>query len=88
MFESKRVVDSLIHEMQNRPETFVCTTCILEDKKTGYHYWVGNGVPFYGIDKPYEMCFGFIQGYRFGKAVRQWKAWTAINEMSREDNND
>lgn len=74
MKPAKIVVDQIIHDLQHRAGDFVCGECTLEDKKTGYRYWVANGFLSAGIHVPYRMPFGAIQGWRFHRALNRWKA--------------
>lgn len=74
MKPSKIVVDQLVHDLQYRPDDFRCGDIVLEDTRTKYQYWVANGFSCAGIHRPYEMSFGFIQGWRFHQALNKWKA--------------
>lgn len=76
--ESKLVVNQLIHDLQHRPYDFVCGEHTLDDKKTGYRYWVANLFCDARIYQPHELRFGFVHGWRFHKALRKWKAWKML----------
>ena len=76
---TKMVVDKLIADLQERPLDFICDRYHLDDKLTGYSYWVNHGAMGRGIYHPYKMNFGFIQGLRFLSALNKWKAWSALN---------
>lgn len=76
--EAKLVVDQLIHDLQHRAEDFKCGEHTLDDSKTGYRYWVANLFFDARIYQPYEMSFGVVQGWRFHRALRKWKAWKMI----------
>jgi len=68
------VVDQLIHDLKNRPQDFECTEHHLIDKKTSHKYWIANGAPYCGLDKPYQFGFGLWHGLRFYRALQKWKA--------------
>jgi len=82
--ESKLIVDQLIKDLRDRTMDFTCGECTLDDKKTKIEYWIGNGIILYGICNPYTFRFGIVQGYRFGVALRKWKAANMI-ALSKED---
>lgn len=77
--ESKLVVDQLLIEMRDRPNDFKCDDCVLLDTKTNIQYWITNLFFDAGIYKPYEMKFGFIQGWRFHSGLNKWKATNMLN---------
>lgn len=78
MKPAKIVVDRLIHDLQHRGSDFRCGECTLEDKKTGYKYWVANCFFDAGVYAPYKMPFGAVQGWRFHRALTKWKAATLL----------
>ena len=74
MTTRKAIVDAFVAAIHERPGDFSIGKCTLEDRKSGLEFWIGNGVPFYGVYRPYEMNFGLIQGIRFGWWLRRFKA--------------
>lgn len=74
MKPEKIVVDQLIHDLQHRPEDFQCGQCTMKDKKTGYEYWIANCFFDASVYAPYTMPLGFVQGWRFYRALNKWKA--------------
>ena len=66
---TKAAVDSVVQAMMARPDDFTVDELTMEDTKTGYKYWICNGVLSAGLYKPYKLWFGFIHGWRFLKAV-------------------
>ena len=79
MKPEKIVVDELIHDMEHRPSDFICDRYTLKDQKKNIHYWIANGASFARVYVPFEMNFGFIQGWRFHSALKKWKAWNILN---------
>jgi len=82
MSNAKEVVDALVQAMWGRPTSFSCTEYRLTDMDSGLVYWIGSGFMFAGIYKPYEMKFGWIQGWRFHRMLRKWKSINAIQKTS------
>jgi len=76
---TKLVVDKLINDLQERPSDFICDQHVLTDMKVNMGYWVANCFFDAGIYRPYELKFGFIQGWRFHSALKKWKAFKCIN---------
>ena len=81
MSTARTVVTAFVEAIHNRPDDFVIGEHTIEDRKTGLHFWIVNGPPFFGVYRPYEMRFGFIQGVRFGWWVRRFKAATAATKL-------
>ncbi len=74
---TKQVVDSLIDEIQKRPDDFIFGRYALVDLKTKYEYWVANGRFNGGIHEPFKMKFGMWQSLRFHRAVQALKVYQA-----------
>lgn len=74
MSPAKVIVNQVIIDFERRPEDFKCHEHVIEDKKAGFEYWIGNSFFNIGIYQPYKMSFGFIQGWRFHRALLKWKA--------------
>ena len=76
---AKLVVDNLINNLKEHPEDFTCGKYRLNETTTGFEYWIGNSFFDAGIYEPYNMSFGWVQGWRFHAALERWKAHTNIN---------
>jgi hypothetical protein len=76
----KAVVDCLVKEMLSRPNDFTISQLTMTDNKTKMEYWIGNSFFSSGINRPYKLDFGFVQGYRFHKALADLKAYQAIQK--------
>lgn len=74
----KLVVDQLIHDLEHRPDDFICGDKTLVDSKSGLAYWIANTIFNGGIYEPYELDFGIYHSVRFHKALKKWKAARAI----------
>lgn len=72
------VIECLIEAMRSRPDDFDIDSDTMTDKKTGYEYWVSNGLFFLGVYKPFRFRFGLINGYKFSVALRGLKAHQLI----------
>ena len=81
----KMLVDQIIEDLRDRPNDFKCDEHYLTDDTTGYKYWVANGIPFYGVSYPYKLGFGFIQGWRFTRALDKWKVAKYLEANKGED---
>ncbi len=71
MSPGKIVVDKLLKDLRDRPEDFSADGVVLNDKGTGYRYFLGRFPRMYA---PYNMGFGLIQSYRLGRGIELWKA--------------
>ena len=67
-------IQGLLDAMASRPGTFRADRHTLKDTKTGAEYWIGNGFWFYGMYRPSEYGFALIDKWRFGRALRKWRA--------------
>ncbi len=76
----KAAVDSVVQAMMERPGDFDIGEVSVEDTKTGYKYWICNGIFSAGIYKPYKLWFGFIYGWRFLKAVEGLKVHQLVDK--------
>jgi len=74
------MVACLIKAMKERPDDFEPDTVTMKDNKTGYEYWISNGLFSVGVHKPYSFRFGFINGYRFSVALKGLKAHQLIQK--------
>ncbi len=75
----KLIVDQLIKDLEYRPEDFDCNSNEIVDNKTNVRYSLDIYYAPIGVKSPYKLKFGIIQGYRFLRAVKKWKAVSIIN---------
>lgn len=72
------LVNQLIKDLHDRPEDFTCDEHHLRDTKTSHQYWIPSGVGYYRMEAPYKVDFGLWHGWRFGKALGNWKTSTML----------
>ena len=78
------MVDCLISAMRSRPEDFEIGSVTMKDTKTGYEYWICQGLFSVGVHKPFNFRFGFINGYKFSVALKGLKAHQLIQKTCGE----
>ncbi len=76
----KAAVDSVVQAMMERPADFDIGVVTMKDTKTGYEYWITNGVLSAGINKPHGLWFGVIYGWRFLRAVKGLKVHQLVKK--------
>ena len=76
----KAAVDSVVQAMMERPGDFYIGEITLEYTKTGYKYWITNGILSAGIYRPYKLWFGFVHSWRFLKTVRGLKVHQLVEK--------
>jgi hypothetical protein len=72
----KQIVDDLV----SRPEDFSCNELYLVDSKTGFEYWVANGLWFYHLNKPFKLGFNWLDKYRLHVAFTKWREAKVVFE--------
>ncbi len=80
---AKVIVDRVKKDMEQRPEDFTCGQYKLDDSATRLSYWVANGWHCAGVYSPFKQRFGLIQGFRFHRALKRWKAREVIRRGQR-----
>jgi hypothetical protein len=74
MCEVMSNIQGLLDAMRDRPETFEANIHTFKDTKSGAEYWVCNGFWFYGMYRPSEYSFNFVDKWRFDRALKRWRA--------------
>jgi len=77
----KVAVDSVINAMMKRPNDFTIDENTMTDTKTRYIYWISSGCA--SVWKPYKLEFGFSQGRRFHRALRDLKTYQLKTKTDR-----
>lgn len=67
-------IQGLLDAMQNEPGRFREGEYTFDDTKTRAEYWVSNGFWFYGMYRPSKYGFSLIDKWRFGRALKRWRA--------------
>jgi hypothetical protein len=80
---AKQIVDRLIKDLQSRPEDFYCGERTLTHRKSNFQFWLSHGFFSTGVYYPYNIDFGFIQGWRFYRALLQWKANRCVMALAK-----
>lgn len=82
MSDKREMVNTVIAEMWRRPQDFTVNEHTLDDSATGHAYWICNGLPFYGVWRPYKFGFGWYHGWRFARALQRFKVLKAKEQFS------
>lgn len=67
-------IQGILDALETRPADFSADEHTLTDKRSKAEYWIANGWGFYGLYHPAEYTFGFIDQFRFGRALKRWRA--------------
>lgn len=65
-------IKPLLDALRDRPLDFYKDLYTFKDRKTNAEYWIANGFWFYGLHRPAEFTFSFLDKLRFSKALREW----------------
>ena len=80
---SNELIDTLIKDLKERPETFSMDSWALRDNLNCIRYWACGAkwgfLPRLCITEPFHYTFTYAQGRRFYPHLDEWKAWYAIN---------
>lgn len=75
MSASKQIADNFIRAMRERPDEISIGVHYIHDKKTGYQFWIANGMLCLRMSTPYAFSLNLIQRYRLWRAIKWFKAW-------------